>query len=791
MKALYYLSLISFFFSSYSYAQNISGQLTTAENEPMNFALVYLYQADGALINGGFPDKNGQFKYEDLAQGYYKIAIDGGVGFKSYEFDSLLVSDSISVNLGSLKIEYAEGVVIQAKKVKPVLEIDVDKTILNVADNSLSTFPSTAQVLALAPEVSVQNGAISVLGKGNIRILINGKRTNLKLENIQPNTILAIEIISNPSAKYDADVDAVINILLKKGTLEGVQASVYSKYTQGIYPRTDLGASINYNKNKFSANLNAGYDYNKIRSVTKGQRAFEVSLPYYYSNTYLQQDQCANNFYVNADLSWNFGPQHQLTLSGEYSTNNAPAEQNVNNQSDYFGGDPTVSLSTADSFLQNQTHTQSQSNNYQAQLNYHNQFSEHWGMTAAINYMQLQPLSFNQYNFDFINQLDPGQSFNFSYQLADTSRAKLLISQLDFDWNKNAHSISFGAKHSYINSYYSLFFKNNDINFTGEDNQFEYDQSIYASYISWKSSWKRWQWSLGMRAEHSDLAGADRLGLASQQKRFDLFPSASVLWFKSNKHIFRFAYSKSIQRTGFFDRSPYRYYTGLYTQFLGNPNLRPQITHSGSLSYILNGQFMFTLFQNEMIDYINQISEREGSLERFQNINFQNSTFGLSIGGQLPLKKYGQLSVKVSPTGIYSRGMAQGENFKTLSFNTNCYLMHSFSLWNWIQVDIVANYSSPMAIAIYERKHLFYMDINLRKRFLQDKLSVSLYLADIFGTNVERNSVDFYQQKMQVKHYRDVQTLTLSLQYNFNYGRERDIFSVETMDENTLERVIK
>lgn len=790
----FFTSAIFLLLSYCCLGQAIKGRLVTESVEPINFALVSLYNlSDENLKAQVFPSDEGIFTFDAIESGSYQIRVEGGLGFDMYQSDSLVIKngDKEIYNLGDIVLKYTvyetDIAVVTADSIKPLLEYDIDKTTMNIGGTSLETLPSLSTLLELAPNVSQVGDAISIAGKSNVLILINGKRTNLRLENIPPNIIESIEIISNPSAEYDANVGAVLNIILKKGSMEGIQGNVYTKYTQGIYPRFDAGSLINFNKKKFTAQLSIDYSYNKIRSVSIADRKFEATQPFYYSISELKQESEEHNLSTNLSLGWSFNPNHDITLSGEYSHFNAP--NNNTNQQDVFSSTPeAVNL---DSTLDNTTRFKSIGNNFQAQLSYNGKFGEHWSMASAVSYLYITPSNNSDFSFQLSNINNPAQNSAFNYQMNDSTQAGLLIGQLDWSWNKKSNTIDFGAKYTNINTYYSIAFENNNVQFTGSSNWFRYNEGIYAAYLQWKSSVGKFQWRLGLRGEYATTQGIDRQRLQTNIGQFNYFPSAAVLLTLSKDHIFKLAYNKSIERVSFFDRSPYVYYTGLYTKFEGNPNLRPQIRHSVGLEYFLKERFSFQLYYNEVIDYINQVSELNGSLETFRSINFQNSNYGLSVSGQLKPLNWWHISFSLTGAGAYTRGEAQNQPFNTWTAYVYLGLYQSFNLWNWMKMDAIVSYTSPYAVGIYSADHLFFLDLNLSKSFLKDQLTVSIYLSDLFGTRLQRNGVDFNAQQRTVVHNRDVRTVTLSLIYNFSKGREKGVEPINTVDDNTIDRLLK
>lgn len=793
IQRLYYTFILLSIFPFLSWGQTIKGTLLTEESMPINFSLVSLYELtneDSKVIHQMFPSNEGSFIFDNIHNGSYLVVIEGGLGFDTYQSDTLTIQKT-QIDLGTITLSYATQetgeVVVTADRVKPLLEMSIDKTTINVEGTSLNTLPSTLDILQISPNVSIKGEKVTVSGKSNVLVLLNGKRTSLKLENIPASIIESIDIISNPSVKYDANVEAVINVIVKKGSMEGIQGSIYTRYTQGVYPRVNVGANILANKGKFTTNFNIDYNYRHTKEITDANRKFEITPPYYYSSTLLEQENKEHNFFTNLDLGWDFSPKQSITLSGEYTLLRAP--NNTINQTDQFRA--TFEGETLDSALINKATAKSVADNYNVQLSYNGQFGDYWNLSSAINYMTLSPFNNSGFAFNFTNKADPSNDHTINYQMNDSTKARLLIGQADASWEKENNLILFGLKYTDINTYYSIVFNNNNTNFTGQNSWFKYNESIYALYFQWKGGYKKFQWRLGMRGEYAWTKGIDQSATNTNLGRFNYFPLATILFSLSDDHVFRLAYNKSIQRVHFFDRSPYQYYTSLYTKFVGNPALRPQITHSIQFDYSLMQQFLITLYYNEQVDYMNQILERTGTLETFKNINFQNSNFGISIGSEFALADWWKVIFNISGVGIYTRGVTQNQPFNTLSIFADLYLMQRFNLWNWMSMDAIATYHSPYALAIYKSSHLFSFDLSFRKKFLKDKLTVSLYISDVFGTNIEYNSIDFNTQQMTAVQNRDVRTIGLSIMYNISKGRQKEIDAINTIDDNTLDRIKK
>lgn len=775
-------------------SQHITGKLVNEESIPINFALVSFYQLGAEYpTTQQFPNEQGQFSFSSSESGSYFVLVEGGMGFQPHQSDTLILTgDSTQViDLGTITVQYQiqerQTIVVEADAITPMLEHDVDKTTMNIEGSSLSTLPNLSMALRLVPEVANDGGNLTVNGKGKILVLINGKRTTMSLENISPSMVKSVDVVSNPSAEYDADVEAIINVTLKKGSLEGIHGNFYANYIQGIHPRASLGANLDINKKKFSAHFDINYEYNRLRTTSDVNRIFEETIPFYYSETNLTQELMDHNLSTNLNLSWRFNEQHRIEIMGGGSFNRAP--NNTTQQEDIFTSTPEGT--TIDSSLSNTTNTQSIADNFQARLSYDGHFGENWALSTTIDYMRLNPYKYSKYNFGFSDVFNANRNFVFDYTMNDSTRAHLWIGRVDLTWNEKGHEIKGGVQYTAINTFYNISFDNNDVQLTGEDNWFKYNEQIYAVYGQWRGGLQNWKWRLGLRGEYSKTQGIDRQDTESDWEQLDYFPSAGVLFMPVENHIFRLTYSKSIQRVGFLGRSPYQFFTGLYTSFEGNPNLRPQITHSTDLTYILMRRYVFNAYYNEVIDYISQISELRGTLQTFRPINFRSTNYGLSFTTQFYLSDWWQLSFKAEGKGIRTHGVNQGETFDNHSIYTNLALVQDFNCWNWMNLGVTVSYTSPYTVGIYNTGHLFFVDVNLHKTFANDQWTVALYISDVFGTHLNRNSVNFNAQQMTAIHNNDVRTATLSLIYNFSRGRGQEDTGESNVDEQTLNRILE
>ena len=271
MKKLFALA-IALTFATLNFAQTgkINGRIIAADSKPMEFVTVTLHNAkDSSLVKGEITDATGRYEFMTLKNGQFFVSAQQ-VGLKKAISPPLSISNN-SLTANDLKL-VEDNVNLKAVTIiaqKPFIEHQIDKTVVNVENSSIAAGSSALEVLEKAPGVIVDNeGKITLRGKDNVRIMVDGKPSQLSqdqlanlLRNMSANLIQKVEIITNPSAKYDAAGNAgIINIVMKKNQLYGLNGQVSATYGQGIYYKSFNSVNLNYRYGKW--NLFGSYNYN-------------------------------------------------------------------------------------------------------------------------------------------------------------------------------------------------------------------------------------------------------------------------------------------------------------------------------------------------------------------------------------------------------------------------------------------------------------------------------------------------------------------------------------------------
>lgn len=273
-KLLPYFFLMIFFGcvqqTSAQTSGTVSGAVIMADKQPLIFASVALHHADGQVLKGTLTDTLGMFSFSAIPEGHYLLKITS-IGFKDHESKPFILSPKTRIiNLGKLTLfedaRLLSGITINAQK--KLIEQNIDRTVINVENSILSEGNTALELLERAPGVSVdQDGKISLKGRPGVMVMINGKSTYLSpkelstlLKATNSNSISKIEIMSNPSAKYDAAGNGgIINIQMKKNTLTGFNGTVSLNGGAGRNARYGSGLGLNYKTN--SINIYGSYDY--------------------------------------------------------------------------------------------------------------------------------------------------------------------------------------------------------------------------------------------------------------------------------------------------------------------------------------------------------------------------------------------------------------------------------------------------------------------------------------------------------------------------------------------------
>jgi iron complex outermembrane recepter protein len=757
--------LLSFLFTT-AFASKETGKITGKvlgnEGQPLSFANVLLYSvADSSLVKAEYTEDDGSFELQHIAAGSYWVNVSY-VGLPEYNSQvfQLVTGQEVSIpeiRLSSKGVDLTEVTVVARK---PIVEVHPDKTVFNVEGSINATGSDAMELLRKAPGVVVDNNDnIIVSGKNGVQVYIDGKPTQLStsdlaayLRTVQSSEIASIEIITNPSAKWDAEGNAgIINIRMKKDKRLGGNGSANFGYTRGAFNNYNGSLSGNYRNKKMNTFGSYNYSEGKSENVFNLYRE-QVGLAYDQTNPG-EHEHNSHNFKLGNDFFLNEKNTLGVLVNGYNSE--YLGEQNSRMKISSIGSPTTDSSLIADSF------NKGKRQNYNFNLNYRfdNSKGVVWNLDGDYGFFKNDNNDLNP------NRIYTGDGGTNSELLSEEIFRTVAPTNIDIATFKVDHErpllkgqLSTGAKFSYVST-------DNDFNFynviNGEDivdidrtNRFVYTENVNAVYGNFSRQFGKIGIQAGLRVEQTNSEG-DLTALKPvndqnvKRDYLDFFPSGGVTWQASEKHMFQLTYSRRIDRPSYQDLNPFEGRLDKLTFEKGNPFLNPQYTHSVQLNHTFMHMFNTSLSYSRTTDLITRLTfiddrNEQASFITWENLGLQNN-LSLNLSAPITISKWWNAYANLSGYRTYNKGdFGDGVEVDLAVWAYNFYAQNTFTLPMGFVAEISGWYNSPSVWGgTFETDAMWSMDAGLQKKLMQDKMTVKLSLSDLFKTN-EWNAESFF-----------------------------------------------
>ncbi len=758
------------------------GQLKDSlSNEHMPYATIALKQQDSILQfvysneEGGFSINAGNLEKNNT----YQISINY-LGYEDYEADVIYnMKDTFFLNVIYLNPSTNKLGEIIVTDYKPFIRVEGNKVVVEVRTSPLTSSSNAFEILKNTPGVAedITSGSIMYLGKRGVRILVDGKDTYLSgdelsqyLSSINGDDVENIELIATPGASYDASTNSgIINIITKKGKGRIFKKlSINQNLTKATFFRTNTNLSY---LQRFSEKLLLGarYNFNQQKYLTKS--AFTRNS----NNATFEQEGIDTTKALSNALSF-FGT---LSFSNKSELNFSANSLLSNREGN--GRSKTLVNSNIDS---NKTDLASDgagdSGNFIANANYTYTLDTN-STTIKIN---VDFAKFDQSsNTDLLSVFSNSSDF-FRIQ-KNTADNRITAVSLDLNKNSRIGQLSLGTKFSNINntSIFEFFKEENNIIVKDElrSNNFKYNERIYAGYFEWKKAIKDYNFTGGIRVEASKSEG---LNFDSQEilsnSIFEFFPSFSIQR-KIGKYSLSLNYSRAIFRPDYRNLNTFVFVIDDFSEYRGNPTLRPQISQTVELGFTNNHWFYAGLYASRSADYMQQIPTQDNSTNIITNSeeNIGNSKYvGVNLSIFKPLTKWWYFNL--SGGYFYNRINDLRDDMNTT--NTNgyqgyLYNQNSFSLPFNVKLDLSYNYT-PVFRRIWKIEDYSVFNIGVSRSF--KKLNVSLLANDIFD-KIRSNSNTNYQDLDIVSFYKqETSMIRLTLNWSFGGLEEKYEYNINT-----------
>lgn len=788
MKMLQTAILIALsIFSATAFAQTapsgrLSGTITDAQNQPVAYATVTLLKSDSSVVSGDLTKENGNFAIENTGFGKFIIRINI-LGFKErYIKDINITPESPSRNIGKITISPDAQMLSEVQIVgeRAMMQMQVDKKVFNVEKNITATGGSATDVLQNVPSLTVDpDGNVSLRGKSNVTILIDGKPATLlggddasALQSLPASSIANIEVITNPSSKYDAQgMTGIVNIITKKDKKTGFNGMVSAG--AGTGDKYNGSLNLNLKNDKWNVFFNSSYRQNRSRNESTTEANFYDGTPSYYS--FEKSLRKFTGWFNTLGAEYSFNENNILTLT-----------QNLNKME--WGGAGNSILKNYQNGVLNQIQRRINDNlgsplSSSTALNYKHKFKPKQEITADFTYARNWSTREEEYITNYYDGAEKLLNGPVIQKAPGTGGNSSVNAQIDFTTPLLTETDRFeaGWKSQFFN-----FESSNDatkrIPGVGEiadtllQNSYNYNQDIHAGYVNYGDQRGKWSYQAGLRLEYAAYKGTT-MSLNGQEytnEFLNLFPSAFVSYQLSKLENVYLNYSRRTDRPRFYQMMPYVNISDLQDTTSGNPDLVPEFIHNIELSYsrqfekghniIASGYYQYT--QN-LIERYRRFSEG-GSFTQPRNLA-AGITYGLELIGKAQILPVwdATLSMNFFQTELQGGNISPELNNTGFSWfgkiNTNLRLPKNFSL------QINGNYQAPEIEAQGTEKAVYFLDAAIRKSFWKNNASLVLNVSDIFNTRKYSRRYDllnYYQDT-----YRSRETRVANLTFTYRFGR--------------------
>ncbi|WP_282088829.1 TonB-dependent receptor domain-containing protein [Aquimarina algiphila] len=762
-----------------SKAQNtIKGIVLDEQSKPVDAATISLIRSSNKeFITGVITNNKGEFNIEDIKDGTYQ-GIISSLGFTDYT-TALITIQGEDVDLGRIslviKTESLDEVTVVAEK--PIVQVMADKTVFNVQNTLSASGTSGYELLRKAPGVIVDNNDnLIVEGKTGVLIYIDDKPSVLRgedltnyLKTIQSSDVEAIEIITQPSSKYEAEGNAgIINIKLKRDKTLGTNGSLSAGITYGDFAR--YTSSVSFNTRNKKSNFFGTYSNRFGKSFSFIDLFRTQNNTIFDAKSETVNDNNSNNLKLGYDYFANKKSTFGIILTGNFN--------NVISDTDSRTPIIRQGNSNPEQVLIAGSDSDTQTSNLYTNANY--RYSDTLGYSMNID------LDYGQYNNDRTN-LQPNQYFNgdetelqsettnfFSTPIDIT----IFTSKADYEQNFLKGKLGLGIKYSNINTENGFDFfdriSGQDIINLDQSNDFTYDEEIYAAYFNYNRKFKKINLQFGLRVEQTKSdgqlfsrqdTGDDRV----KRDYTDFFPSGGITYQMNQKNSIALTYSRRIQRPNYQNLNPFEFKLNELSFRKGNPFLQPQYTDNIKLSHTHNYRLTTAISYSFVGDYFAQVTEAQGEDQNFiitRNVADQK-IINLSIS--YPAKINNWWSVYYSLNAYRSIFEATNQDFVSVSQNTlSLYGQNTFSLPKGYKMEISGWFNSPSIWGgTYQIKSLGSLNLAFQKRFFSDKLTARLAFNDILYTSPWHGDTRFGDLSIRGNGGWDSRQVRFNLTYNF------------------------
>lgn len=761
----------------------ITGRVLTDTNESLPYANIVAIDRDSnELIAGVISDEEGNFLLELKSESWLIIEISA-IGFQSHRTEAVQLAQKNSLDFGDIIMnsETTELNEVVVKGTKPNIVVRTDRTLVNVEGSVLASGSSTLDIVERSPGVYVgQDGVFQINGRKGVLVMINNKRTFMNseelrnyLSSISADNIKSIEVINNPSSKYDAEgVAGIINVILKESTMDGVNGSLlYSAEYNSIMNHTIAG-NLNYKSGKWKIGVLNNYNIGGYKIDLDLDRRFDVVDTLFIFKQNSVSDIENRTYFGNGTVDYDITDNHTIGSTIQYTR--AKNMESTDAQTSLMSSQ-TTEVDEIKSI------TNGSGINDRLGLNVH-----YLGNLDTLGSNLSFDLDYVKSTSNFNSLLDntfSAESGNLNFITTDNQVTnKIFTEKIDFTkiFKENG-SLEIGFKGSQIDS------DNNQITAfetisNDDSDRLQYNEEVYAGYLNYSALlFKKIDFIMGMRTEHTNTEVKSLNPDNNRESSFtDFFPSLTLSHsYDDNQNTISINYNRRISRPNYQWLNPSVAFVDPFTKERGNPELTPMYSNNYEISQIFNKKYQFALSYSSTNDAFSTVLLQDDD-DKTTTIIIDNldkvKEFGFRAIVPLRLTNWWSMDNTINFTHTSYESIIEETKLSSDLFSYSIQNQHVFNLSNGYKFELFGALYGPINVGQFVVQKQYWVDFGISKSLMNDRLSLSVNATDIFRTRILKTDVEFGNIDTGIEQYNSSQAIRLAIRYQFAKGKE---FSLE------------
>jgi iron complex outermembrane recepter protein len=759
----------------------ISGTVTDGKKALASVTVSLLQAKDSSLVKADASSATGEFEIPVAKSGDYLLSYTA-VGFeKKYSaIYSITEGQNVTAATETLTVAAAklQGVTVSSKK--PMIEVKADKTVFNVEASINATGSNALELLQKSPGIQVDNNDnISMKGKTGVRVYVDGKMMQLDtkdlaayLKSINSNDIEAIEMISNPSAKYDASGNAgIVNIRLKKNKKFGTNGSVNLGFVQGVTPKGNGSLNLNYRDKKINLFGNAGGNIGLNQNKLDLYRIQKDTI-YDQHSTNISDDKS-----VNVKAGADFFVNNKNTVGFLATTNFSNTDWSSDGATDIYYNPTGVFVKKLKAL--NTVPGKRTNANFNVNYRYADTSGKEINFDADYGLFRGTGRSYQPNNYFSSNNSFLYSVINRNYTPTDID---IYTAKIDVEQKLGKGKLGYGGKVAFVTTKNTFDFFNEvggiPVKQLDRSNSFTYKENVNAVYVNYQRQLnEKWSIQTGLRMEQTNSDGkltrADGVEQADNRVKrsyIDPFPSAAVTWNINQKHSLNLTYSRRIDRPTYQDLNPFENKLDELTYEKGNAFLRPQYTDNVELTHTFMGFINTTAGYSYVKDYATQATDTTGNATFVQQKNLaRQQILSFNIGAPTPIKKWWNGYINLWYNYQMFNGFIGENKIKQNVPTYGAYLQQSFTLGKDYSTEISGWFNGPSVWGgTWKTKPQGGVDVGLQKQILKKQATIKISATDIFFTSPWKATSNF--GGLYIRGGGNWESRTVRLTFSWRFG---------------------